>query len=118
MDIEVTESALTDLERVSGDVEETFWSKIRDVERNLDLGASPGQAFDKYLSGPMHPLLQMNLGRDYRAWFLEGTYVKYLGDDTVYCLKILSKPEAVKLSRSMRDAILFFRDVLEQYQDP
>lgn len=105
MDIVLTAEAEDDLRRLPDAVVDTFFSKLESIEKNLGIGATPNQAFDKYLSGSMHPCLQINLGRDYRAWFVEE---KYLGDadDKIFCVKILSKKEAQKLSRKIID----FRD--------
>jgi mRNA-degrading endonuclease RelE of RelBE toxin-antitoxin system len=74
MDIEVADAAKKDLDRLPNPVRDTFYSKVESTEKNLDIGATPKQAFDKYLSGNMNPVLQMNLGRDFRAWFIEVIY--------------------------------------------
>ncbi|MDY6769715.1 MAG: hypothetical protein SVU88_01955 [Candidatus Nanohaloarchaea archaeon] len=118
MRLVVTENAMQALDEVPDRVEETFWSKIEDVERNLDLGAEPAAAFDKYLSGRMHPVLQMNLGRDYRAWFLEGVHLRGQDERAVYALTVLSKSDAEELSGTIQDAVSFFHAALERSQDP
>ena len=97
-EIVLTGRAVRDLAELPGKVEDTFLSKKDSTQKNLGIGAEPVQAFDKYLSGNMHPVLQMNLGRDYRAWFIEGEYIDSLDDNKIYCIKIMKKPEAKKLT--------------------
>ena len=111
-EIVLTQRVVYDLAELPERVEDTFYSKRESTEKNLNIGAEPGQAFDKYLSGNMHPLLQMNLGRDYRAWFVEGEYIDELEDNTIYCVKILKKPEAKKLTGKIRNALEFVERVL------
>lgn len=105
MEVEVTERALKDLAKLPNKVMETFLSKKDSINKNLSLGASPEQVFDKFLSGNMHPVLQMNLGRDYRAWFVQGTRVEGPEDDTIYCWRVLTKKEAKKLTDEIRDPL-------------
>lgn len=112
MEIEVTETAEEDLERFSGKVRDTFYSKVESVEKNLNIGASPEQALDKYLSGNMNPVLQMNLGRDFRAWFLEGKYLDEKADNKIYCLMVLTKKEAKKLTKKINDPVSFLQSGL------
>ncbi len=107
MEIDLTHRAEGDLERLPETVRDTLFSKLDATEKNLGIGASPRQAFDKYLSGNMHPALQMNLGRDYRAWFLEGKYLEKYGDDKVYCIRVLTKKEAQKLAGKISDFTAF-----------
>lgn len=111
-EIVLTRRALEDLAELPEEVEDTFLSKKESTEKNLNIGAEPGQAFDKYLSGNMHPFLQMNLGRDYRAWFLEGEYIEDLEDEKIYCLKIMRKPEAKKLTGRIRNALEYAESFL------
>jgi len=106
-EIVVTGTAEQDLASHPETVVETFLSKIDEIEKNLHIGAEPGQAFDKYLSGNMHPVLQMNPGRDHRAWFIEGVYVGGLDDDRIYAWRILTKKEAKKLTGKIVDPIVF-----------
>lgn len=114
MQVEVTKIAEEDLEELPDEVEDTLRSKIRSTQKNLNIGASPGQAFDKYLGGNMNPCLQMNLGRDYRAWFVEGQYLDQLEDDTVYCVAVLSKNEAKKMIDKIPDFLIFLESALQQ----
>lgn len=113
MKVEITETAKGDIERFEEPVRDTFYSKVKSIEKNLNLGATPQQAFDKYLGGNMNPVLQINLGRDFRAWFIEG---KYLGDkystEEIYCFKVLTKKEAQKLTDKIPDAITFLQSLL------
>ncbi len=109
MQVAVTDKAEDDLAVLPRHVEETFFSKIETVETNLRLGAEPGQAFDKYLSGNLHPLLQMNLGRDYRAWFIEGRHLPLRDEDGVYALRVLTKKRAEELSGKITDVLAFAR---------
>lgn len=114
MNVEIAGSAKDDLERFEDPVRETFYSKIDSIEKNLNIGATPKQAFDKYLSGNMNPVLQISLGRDYRAWFIEGKYLddkKYSGDE-IYCFKILTKKEAQKLTEKIPEATDFLQSLL------
>lgn len=114
MDVEITGAAKEDLKRFEKPVRETFYSKTDSIEKNLNLGATPSQAFDKYLGGNMNPVLQINLGRDYRAWFIEGEYLEgeSFSEDTVYCFKVLTKKEAQKLTEKIPDAITFLQSLL------
>lgn len=112
MEIEVTDTAEEDLERLDNQVRDTFYSKINSTEKNLGIGASPGQAFDKYLSGNMNPVLQMNLGRDFRAWFLEDKYIEKFEDGKIYCMMVLTKKEAKKLTRKISDPVSFLQSGL------
>ncbi|MFB6213260.1 MAG: hypothetical protein ABEJ07_01730 [Candidatus Nanohaloarchaea archaeon] len=112
MEIEVTERAMKDLAALPDKVVETYMSKKDAVEKNLDLGATPRQAFDKFLSGNMNPVLQMNLGRDYRAWFIEGEYVEELEDDAIYGWRVLTKKESKKLTGKIRDPLSIFQSDL------
>lgn len=111
--IVLTERAIYDLSELPERVEDTFYSKKESTQKNLGIGAEPGQAFDKYLSGNMHPILQMNLGRDYRAWFIEGEYMDRLDDNKIYCVKIMKKPEAKKLTGKIRNVLEYVERVLE-----
>ena len=112
MGIEVTDLAEEDLERLPNPVRDTFYSKIDSTEKNLRIGASPKQAFDKYMSGNMHPVLQMTLGRDYRAWFLEGKHLVKREDGKIYCMMILTKKESKKLTKKISDPISFLQSGL------
>ncbi len=112
MEIEVTDTAEEDLERLDNRVRDTFYSKVESTEKNLGIGANPGQAFDKYLSGNMNPVLQMNLGRDFRAWLLEGKYLEGLEDGKIYCLMVLTKKEAKELTKKISDPVSFLRSGL------
>ncbi|AOV94788.1 hypothetical protein AQV86_02580 [Nanohaloarchaea archaeon SG9] len=112
MEIKVTETAEEDLERFSSRVRDTFYSKVESIEKNLGIGASPGQALDKYLSGNMNPVLQMNLGRDFRAWFLEGKYLDEKDNGKIYCLTVLTKKEAKKLTKKISDPVSFLQSDL------
>jgi len=111
MEVHISDGANVDLEQLPVLVGETFFNKLEDIRTALDLGASPAMAFEKYLSGPMHPLLQMKLGRDHRAWFIEGKHVPCLEDDTVLCLAILSKKDAQEAARR-GDVTTLVRDAL------
>jgi len=97
MEIEVTETALTDLSELPKEVESTFLNAKRTAESNLDLGATPRMAFEKYLSGNMHPILQETLGRDYRAWFVEGDRIRDLPDGEIFCIRVVTAKEAHKI---------------------
>ena len=112
MEIEITETAMKDLTQLPDKVAETYLSKRTSIEKNLNIGAEPEQAFDKYLSGNMHPLLQINLGRDYRAWFIEGEYIENLEDDKIYGWRDLTKKEAKKLTGKVRDPLSIFESGL------
>jgi mRNA-degrading endonuclease RelE of RelBE toxin-antitoxin system len=113
MEIEITETAEQDLERLDNLVRDTFYSKVQSIKKNLDIGASPGQAFNKYLGGNMNPVLQMNLGRDFRAWFLEGKYLPdNFDENTVYCMMILTKKEAKSLTKKIKDPVSFLQSDL------
>jgi len=112
MEIEVTDLAEEDLERLPNPVRDTFYSKIDSTEKNLRIGASPKQAFDKYMSGNMHPVLQMTLGRDYRAWFLGGKHLVNREDGKIYCMMILTKKESKKLTKKIGDPISFLQSGL------
>lgn len=108
--ITVTDRAAEDLASLPEHIEETFYTKRRSILHALnDLGATPGQAFDKYLSGPMHPVLQLNLGRDHRAWFLEGRFVPGRDDTTILCWRVLGKNEAQELTGQISDPVAFVR---------
>jgi hypothetical protein len=112
MEIEVTDTAEEDLERLPNPVRDTFYSKIKSIEKNLDIGASPKQAFNKYMSGNMNPVLQMNLGRDFRAWFLEGQYLNDREDDRIYCMMVLTKKESEDLTGQLNDPVSFLQSGL------
>lgn len=49
--IEITDTAENDLVKLPPKVEETFFSKIEALDKNLELNASPQQAFNKRMSG-------------------------------------------------------------------
>lgn len=106
--IVVTETAQQDLAEHPESIADTFLSKVESTEKNLNIGADPGQAFDKYLSGNMHPVLQMNLGRDYRAWFIEGARVNGLDADAIYAWRVVTKKEAKKLTQKITNPHAFF----------
>jgi hypothetical protein len=60
-----------------------------------------------------HPALQMNLGRDFRAWFLEGKYLPdNFDENTVYCMMILTKKEAKSLTKKITDPVSFLQSGL------
>jgi len=111
MKIKLSDRADEKLDQLPDHVEDTLLNKVDDIQTALDLGASPAIAFDKYLSGPMHPILQINLGRDYRAWFIEGRHISIIADDTVLCLTILSKKEATKTAQR-EDSATLLREAL------
>ncbi|MFB6209175.1 MAG: hypothetical protein ABEJ56_03480 [Candidatus Nanohaloarchaea archaeon] len=111
--IEITETAENDLVELPPKVEETFFSKATAADRNLELNASPQQTFNKRMSGNMHPFLQMNLGRDFRAWFLEGEYLETLEDGKIYALKVMTKKDSKKLTGRIQNALAYARSVLE-----
>ncbi len=110
--ITVLPSAMDDLSELPQAVADTFYSAKDTAETNMGLGADPGQVFEKYMSGNLHPFLQMTLGRDYRAWFLEGTYLAELDDELVYCLKVMTANEAHELADRISDSLAFARRVL------
>jgi len=112
MEIEVTEIAEEDLERLPNPVRDTFYSKVESTEKNLEIGATPRQAFDKYMSGSMNPVLQMNLGRDFRAWFLEGKYLKDREDGKIHCMMVLTKKESEELTQKINDPVSFLQSGL------
>lgn len=112
MEIKVTDTAEEDIERLPNPVRDTFYSKVESTEKNLGIGASPGQAFDKYMSSNMNPVLQMNLGRDFRAWFLEGKYLDGRSDNKIFCLMVLTKKEAEELTGKINDPISFLQSGL------
>jgi mRNA-degrading endonuclease RelE of RelBE toxin-antitoxin system len=112
MEVKVTDIAEEDLERLPNPVRDTFYSKIDSTEKNLGIGATPKQAFDKYLSGNMNPVLQMNLGRDFRAWFLEGKYLKDREDGKIYCMVVLTKKESEELTGKITDPVSFLQSGL------
>lgn len=97
MSIELTEKALEDLSELPEEVTDTFLNAKKTAESNMDMGASPRMAFGKYLSGNMHPILQETLGRDYRAWFIEGERVEKLDDGKIFCIRVLTAKEAHKI---------------------
>jgi hypothetical protein len=108
----VTDQALNDLAELPTSVESTFLSAVDTADKNLELGAEPRQAIGKYLAGNMHPILQMALGRDYRAWFIEGNYIPQLDDSTVYAFMVTTKKEAKRLTGRIRDSLAFVESVL------
>lgn len=111
MEIELTPEAEKDLEKLPDEVQETFFSKLEAIEKNMGIGASPSQAFDKYLSGNMHPALQINLGRNHRAWFIESKYLPESKEEKVYCVKILSKESSLKLTEKIKDFVSFVENL-------
>ncbi|PSH02515.1 MAG: hypothetical protein BRC26_00155 [Nanohaloarchaea archaeon QH_8_44_6] len=116
VELEKTDIAEEDLERLQPEVRDTFKSKVEAIEKNLGIGATPQQAFDKRLSGNMHPILQMNLGRDYRAWFIEGgrINVEWMEDGKVYCVMVLTKREQQKLTPRIKDPVKFIQDRIQK----
>jgi ribosomal protein L21 len=81
-------------------------------DKNLKLNASPQQTFNKRMSGNMHPFLQMNLGRDYRAWFIEGEYLEQLEEDKIYAIKVMTKKDSKKLTGRIQNALAYAESVL------
>ncbi len=63
-----------DLENLPDQVESTLENKTNNFEQNLELGLSPSNIF-KAMSPPWKPLLEMNLGRNYRAIFIESSHI-------------------------------------------
>ena len=112
MDVVVTDLAEEDLERLPSAVRDTLYSKVESTEKNLGIGASPGQAFDKFMSGKMNPVLQMSLGRDFRAWFLEGKYLDGMENGSIYCLMVLTKKESKELTKKISDPVSFLQSGL------
>ncbi|MFB6115376.1 MAG: hypothetical protein ABEK04_03710 [Candidatus Nanohalobium sp.] len=55
----------------------------------------------------------MNLGRDFRAWFVEGEYIEELEDGKVYALKVMTKKDSKKLTGQIQNALAYARSVLE-----
>lgn len=108
----MTRTAEKDLKELPGFVKETFLNKKAEAEKNIDMGEA-SMVFDKYLSGSMHPVLQMNLGRNYRAWFIEGKYVEKLDGNKIFTWRVLSKKEAKKIVRKIRDPIRLFEHSYE-----
>ena len=110
--IELTDKIKSTLKELPNYVEDTFYKKLSDIEKNLEIGAEPEQAFHKRMKHNMHPVLQMKLGSDYRAWFIEGKYIKQLEDDKIYGIMALTKDDQTKLSRKIDNVINFFERVL------
>ena len=77
-----------DLERVI--------KKIGEVEDRLKMGVDPETAVEKRLSNGWSPMLQQRAG-DYRIWFVEGEKTSEGDDNTVYCVRVLSKDDQMKL---------------------
>lgn len=115
MELKKTDMAKKDLQRLPDEVNDTFDSKADDVQRNLNIGLDPDQCFNKRLSGNMHPILQMNLGRDYRAWFIESSRlnIDWFEENTIYCIMILTKKEQQKLTPKIRDPLKFIQNRLQ-----
>jgi len=113
--LEKTDIAEEDLKRLEPDVRDTFESKSEAIKKNLGIGATPDQAFNKRMSGNMHPILQMNLGRDYRAWFIEGGRldVEWAEKHKIYCTMILTKKESKELSQKINDPVRFIENRLQ-----
>lgn len=109
--IEITNKAEDDLASLPSEVEETYFRKVQEADKTLQLGAAPRQVF-KGLVGNMHPFLQMTLGRDYRAWFLEGRHLELLEEDIIYGLKVLSKKEVKRLIRRIQNGLAYAQSVL------
>jgi hypothetical protein len=110
--IEITEKAENDLVELPSKVEETFFSKVKAADKNLELDASPQQTFNKRMSGNIHPFLQMNLGRDFRAWFIEGDYLEQLESGKIYAIKVMTKKDSKKLTGRIQNALAYARSVL------
>lgn len=109
MEIKLTEQSIKDLAELPAEVEDTFFNAKDTAESNItDLGATPRQAFEKYLSGDMHPFLQEKFG-DYRAWFVEGDRVNLLENGKIYCIRILTAKEAHRIEDSTKT----FSDILQ-----
>ena len=64
------------------------------------------------MSGNMHPVLQMNLGRDFRAWFLEGEHLGNGKGGRIYCMMVLTKKEAKKLTQKISGPVSFLQSGL------
>lgn len=102
MEINMTDKAMQDIAGLPEEVDDTFFNAKRTAETNIgDLNAEPRQAFEKYLSGDMHPILQEKFG-DYRAWFVEGENVESLEDGEIYCIRVLTAKEAHKIEDSSK----------------
>jgi len=111
--IEITKTTENDLVDLPPKVEDTFFSKVTAADKNLELDATPQQTFNKRMSGNMHPILQMNLGRDYRAWFIEGEYIEQLKDNKIYAIKLMTKKDSKKLTGRIQNALAYIQSVLE-----
>ena len=115
MKLEKTQIAEEDIQKLSSEVRSTFESKLEAMEKNLKIGATPDQVFHKRMAGNMHPILQINLGRDYRAWFLEGGRIDldWTENNTIYCVMVLTKKESKKLSNKIKDPLKFIENRLQ-----
>jgi len=111
-EIILAQTAARDLLSIPEKVSETFLSKRRSAKKNMDIGAEPEQAIVKYLKGSMNPVIQMNLDRDYRTWFIEGNYIQEFDDEHIYCVKILAKKEAKKLTGQVRNSLEYVEGIL------
>jgi len=105
----MTEKAIKDIADLPSEVDNTFFNAKNTAETNMgDLNATPRQAFEKYLSGDMHPFLQEKFG-DYRAWFVEGDKIDQLENGEIYCIRVLTAKEAHKIE----DSSMTFDDIVQ-----
>ena len=110
--IQLTEQAQKDLSFLPEKVVDTYLEKKDDAEDDLNeyANAEPGQVFNKRMNDNMHPMLQINMGRDHRAWFMEEKHLDIKSDsehDIIYGIRALTKKEAKKFTRKIRDARAF-----------
>jgi len=110
--IKLTQKAQEDLSYLPEKVVDTYLEKKDDAEDDLNdyANAEPDQVFNKRMKDNMHPMLQINMGRDHRAWFIEA---KHLNTETrsehdiIYGIRALTKKQAKKLTRKIHDARAF-----------
>lgn len=97
MDFSVKPSAENDLvEYVSEKDHERILDKLTEIENRLNKGIPPRKAIEKRLSGNWSPMLQQRVG-NYRLWFVEGKNTEKGSENTVYCIRILTKERQQKL---------------------
>lgn len=97
MELQIQPQAEEDLEEnVEQEDMERVLNKIDEVETRLEQGLDPKTSVEKRLSKGWSPMLQQRAG-DYRIWFVEGEKTSKGDENTVYCVRVLTKDKQMKL---------------------
>lgn len=102
-DVEITDPMKEDLEKLPAKCTDTVEKKTKKKQGKINsLGLEPEQAFNKPMNNELNGILQEPLGSSFRAWFIPGTHLDSLEDETIYGLRAMRKKDAERESKAIK----------------